>query len=104
MTKTMILQATVPLIFVLIPIGIAITAAFALINIPGLGMIVNSVCCWIPVANPLVTIISVKTYRRIVVFHLLKVIRLGRQRTASIGPTSLLTSAAGGYIGQTSYP
>uniref|UniRef100_A0AC35GXB7 G protein-coupled receptor n=1 Tax=Panagrolaimus sp. PS1159 TaxID=55785 RepID=A0AC35GXB7_9BILA len=63
MTITMILQAIVPLIFVLIPIGCAFTAALALIDVPGLGMIINLMCCWIPVANPLVTIFSIRSYR-----------------------------------------
>uniref|UniRef100_A0AC35EVN0 G protein-coupled receptor n=1 Tax=Panagrolaimus sp. PS1159 TaxID=55785 RepID=A0AC35EVN0_9BILA len=91
MTKTMILQATVPLIFVLGPIGIAMAAAFALINIPGLGFIINSVCCWIPVVNPLVTIISVKAYRKTVVSYFKKCLFLGRKHASSIAPSSLHT-------------
>uniref|UniRef100_A0A914PY53 G protein-coupled receptor n=1 Tax=Panagrolaimus davidi TaxID=227884 RepID=A0A914PY53_9BILA len=63
MTKTMILQAIIPLIFILFPIGIVLTAVFFLVDIPGFGIICNSVHCWIPVVNPLVTIISIKYYR-----------------------------------------
>uniref|UniRef100_A0A914QRY4 G protein-coupled receptor n=1 Tax=Panagrolaimus davidi TaxID=227884 RepID=A0A914QRY4_9BILA len=69
MTKTMILQAFVPLVFILFPIGIVLTAVFFLVDIPGFCIICNSICCWIPVVNPLVTILSVKSYRLTVFNH-----------------------------------
>uniref|UniRef100_A0AC35FUK6 G protein-coupled receptor n=1 Tax=Panagrolaimus sp. PS1159 TaxID=55785 RepID=A0AC35FUK6_9BILA len=72
MTKTMILQAIVPLIFILLPINIVLTAVFLLLDIPGFGIICNAFVCWLPVVNPFVTIISVKSYRSTVWNHFKK--------------------------------
>uniref|UniRef100_A0A914P6M5 Uncharacterized protein n=1 Tax=Panagrolaimus davidi TaxID=227884 RepID=A0A914P6M5_9BILA len=85
----MVVQAIVPLIFVLIPVGCAMNFTFAKINIPGLGMIVNLTCCWIPVCNSLVTIFTVNAYKRIILSVFYKVLRItpsinGRRYIATV--------------------
>uniref|UniRef100_A0AC35F260 Uncharacterized protein n=1 Tax=Panagrolaimus sp. PS1159 TaxID=55785 RepID=A0AC35F260_9BILA len=85
----MIMQATVPLFLVLLPIGLGVTAGFAMINVPGLGMLFNSVCEWLPVANPLVTIISIKIYREVIVSWFQKCFNIQQPRRVSVAPSTL---------------
>uniref|UniRef100_A0A914Y260 Uncharacterized protein n=1 Tax=Panagrolaimus superbus TaxID=310955 RepID=A0A914Y260_9BILA len=92
MTKTMIMQAAVPLFLVLLPIGLGVTAAFAMINVPGLGMLFNSICGWIPVVNPLVTIISVKAYRDVIKLWLIKCFQINLPRRIIIAPSIVVVA------------
>uniref|UniRef100_A0AC35GF46 Uncharacterized protein n=1 Tax=Panagrolaimus sp. PS1159 TaxID=55785 RepID=A0AC35GF46_9BILA len=90
MTKTMIMQATVPLFLVILPIIIGLTFAFGLINVPGMGMFVNSIIGLTPVANPLVTIISIKTYRMIIVEWIFKCFGITkRHKIISVTPSTV---------------
>uniref|UniRef100_A0AC34GY48 Uncharacterized protein n=1 Tax=Panagrolaimus sp. ES5 TaxID=591445 RepID=A0AC34GY48_9BILA len=92
MTKTMIMQTTVPLFLVILPIVLGTTFAFGVINVPGMGMLVNSICGWTPVANPLVTIISIKAYRQVIITRIFKCLRITKQHKIISVPPSTVSS------------
>uniref|UniRef100_A0A914P7U3 Uncharacterized protein n=1 Tax=Panagrolaimus davidi TaxID=227884 RepID=A0A914P7U3_9BILA len=84
------LNTTVPLFLVILPIIIGLTFAFGLINVPGMGMFVNSICGLTPVTNPLVTIISIKTYRTIIVEWIFKCFGITkRNKIISVTPSTV---------------
>ena len=63
-TCTLVVQAITPAIVCLFPIALAVTGCFLYLDIPGLGLLVTLLLSWIPLVNPLVTIITIRTYRR----------------------------------------
>ena len=82
-TTTLILQAIIPCVVSLIPIITAVTMAFIHANVPRLGHILALLYTIIPVANPLLTLIVVRNYRRNVI-HMIT--RLCGKSSGKIGP------------------
>uniref|UniRef100_A0A914Z7C0 G protein-coupled receptor n=1 Tax=Panagrolaimus superbus TaxID=310955 RepID=A0A914Z7C0_9BILA len=62
-SKTLIMQATLPVFVCLIPIAFTVTMVFLRANITGIGLICSLLFAWIPVVNTIVTISVVKGYR-----------------------------------------
>uniref|UniRef100_A0AC35GGF6 Uncharacterized protein n=1 Tax=Panagrolaimus sp. PS1159 TaxID=55785 RepID=A0AC35GGF6_9BILA len=62
-SKTLIMQATLPVIICLIPIALTVTMVFARANFDGIGIFFSLFFAWIPIINTLTTMFNVKTYR-----------------------------------------
>uniref|UniRef100_A0A914QTQ7 Uncharacterized protein n=1 Tax=Panagrolaimus davidi TaxID=227884 RepID=A0A914QTQ7_9BILA len=62
--STFLIQACVPVLTSFVPIMTALTMTFLKANIPGLGICVSLIWSWIPIANPLLTVIFIKQYRK----------------------------------------
>ena len=82
-TTTLIFQAIIPCVVSLIPVITAVTMAVIHANIPTLGFILAMLYTIIPVANPLLTLIVIRNYRRNV---LLMVGKLCGKWNTQVGP------------------
>uniref|UniRef100_A0A914Q7U5 Uncharacterized protein n=2 Tax=Panagrolaimus davidi TaxID=227884 RepID=A0A914Q7U5_9BILA len=82
-TKTLFMQATLPVFACIIPITTIVSMTFLKTNIDGFGLIVSLLWAWIPIVNTIVTICAVKSYRTAV----LKIIPFSKK--ASIATTTL---------------
>uniref|UniRef100_A0AC35GSI7 Opsin n=1 Tax=Panagrolaimus sp. PS1159 TaxID=55785 RepID=A0AC35GSI7_9BILA len=63
-SKTLIMQATLPVVVCLIPIAFTVTMVFARANIDGIGLCFSLFFAWIPIVNTLTTMFVVKSYRK----------------------------------------
>jgi len=87
-TTTLIFQAIIPCVVSLIPVITAVTMAVIHANVPTLGFILAMLYTIIPVANPLLTLIVVRNYRRNV---LLMVGKLCGKWNMQVGPMTTTT-------------
>uniref|UniRef100_A0AC34QD62 Seven TM Receptor n=1 Tax=Panagrolaimus sp. JU765 TaxID=591449 RepID=A0AC34QD62_9BILA len=63
-TIILTVQAVAPVLVCLFPVGIYLTGSFLYLDIPGLGFVVGYFLPWIPIANSLITILAIRSYRQ----------------------------------------
>ncbi|KAI1701799.1 serpentine type 7TM GPCR chemoreceptor str domain-containing protein [Ditylenchus destructor] len=80
MNMLLILQGASVLFVINVPVGCLTSALLFDVNIVGLGIIMTMILVWIPVLNPIVTILLVGPYRR-EVFRWIKRFRIKRRVT-----------------------
>uniref|UniRef100_A0AC35GN15 G protein-coupled receptor n=1 Tax=Panagrolaimus sp. PS1159 TaxID=55785 RepID=A0AC35GN15_9BILA len=86
MTKALIMQAVIPFLICLLPIGITIIMVIFRASIDGLGIGISLILSWIPIINSATTIFVVKQYRRIIIGFFKRIICLKSERYTSTIP------------------
>lgn len=95
-TITQIIQATIPIINCLIPIGVLVTACFLYSNTSLSGLFASIVLSTMPICNPLSTMLVIKNYRKSIIIFFKNCWHFKKQRisTAVVNTNNQLSRAS----------